>query len=207
MTTVLVSSADDASAASSESIARRLLDRAVMRAITALAHDIRNALGIVSMQVEAIAMRASGATPDLAKITGHADAAADQMEQVAHMVSALLSFARGRRTSDLTVLVTEAAALVPLRPITLEMPETAAVGIDPVLARAVVIEALLIGLESKQPLEMSVVHSPAGSTLHVTMDPALTPNSALEWVVQFREAGGHLAPIDAGLRLAFPPLA
>ena len=143
-------SPEDAAAASSRA-ARRLLDAAVARTITTLAHDLRNSLGVVSMQVEAIAARSASPTPDLARIQGHAGVASDHIERLADMTNALIAFARGRATSDLVVIVSEAVALVPMRVLTVEKPSAASVGLDPLLVRAVALEVLVLALGCDSP--------------------------------------------------------
>ena len=201
-----VSSHEDAAAASSRT-ARRLLDAAVARAITVLAHDLRNALGVVSMQVEAIAVRAASPTADLVKIQSHANAASEHIERLADMTNALIAFARGRTSSDLAVIAIEAAALLPMRTVSVQRPELAPVSLDAELTRAVVLEVLVLAL-GRPALPAFVIESPqAGSTLSVVAGSTLPVDEALEWVVQFRKAGGRVLPTEDGLRLQFPPIA
>jgi signal transduction histidine kinase len=195
----------DAAAASSRD-ARRLLDAAVAHTIATLAHDLRNSLGVVSMQVEAIAVRALAEKPDMDAIKGHADTASEHIERLADMTNALIAFARGRTSSDLAVIVAEAAALVPLRRITLSMPSLAAVGLDPMLTRAIALEVLVMALAAPSIPTLVVSSTAAGSTLSVNSDRPLVPDDALEWVVQFRSVGGQINATDDGLRLQFPPI-
>jgi signal transduction histidine kinase len=195
-----------ASAASSRA-ARQALDAAVARVITALAHDHRNALGVVSMQVEAIAARAGSPAPDLGRIQSHASVASDHIERLAGMTNALIAFARGRATSDLALIVSEAAALVPLRQITVRSPAAASVDLDAQLVRAVVLECLVLVLERDGAPEFTVLTSPAGSTVSIATDARLTVDRALEWVVQFGTVGGQIDSTEDGLRLQFPPIA
>lgn len=197
--------ADAAGGESRES--RELLDAALAHTIASLAHDLRNALGVVSMQVEVIAVRAASATPDVAGIAANAAVAADHIERLAEMTNALISFARGRTSSDLAVIVAEAAALVPLRHVSVSRPGAANVDVDPVLTRAVALEVLVLALESRTPPTFSVAADAAGSTLLVSAGQPLVADEALEWVVQFRRAGGEIATTDDGLRLQFPPIA
>ncbi len=199
-------SPEDAAAASSR-VARQLLDAAVARAIASLAHDLRNSLGVVSMQVEAIAVRSASATPDLAKIQAHASVASDHIERLADMTNALIAFARGRTSSDLSVIVAEAAALVPLRPVNISKPLVAAVGLDPMLVRAVALEVLVLALGSPAAPSFSVTTNSAGSTLTVISGQPLVANDALEWVVQFQRVGGRIDSTEDGMRLQFPPIA
>ncbi len=196
---------EDAAAASSRA-ARQLLDAAVAHTIATLAHDLRNSLGVVSMQVEAIAVRAAAATPDLSAIKGHADAASEHIERLADMTNALIAFARGRTSSDLSVIVAEAAALVPLRRVTVSMPSLAAVGLNPMLTRAIALEVLVMALGSPAAPSFTVGSTEAGSTLSVHAARPLVLDEALEWVVQFRSVGGQIDTTDDGLRLQFPPL-
>jgi signal transduction histidine kinase len=184
-----------------------LLDAAVARVITALAHDLRNSLGVVSMQVEAIAVRAGAPISDLARIQDHAGVASDHIERLAEMMNALIAFARGRTSSDLAVIVGEAAALVPLRPITVSSPSVAAVGLDPLLVRAVALEVLVLALESESPPGFVVSSDSAGSTITLSSGRPLLVDTTLEWVVQFLGAGGRIHPTEDGLRLQFPPIA
>lgn len=184
-----------------------MLDAAVSRAIVALAHDLRNALGVVSMQVEAIASRAGKPGADLEPIRQHADTAGLQIERLADMSNALIAFARGRTTSDLAIIVTEAVALVPLRKVTLQAPPQAATGLDPALARAAVLEALVLGLAGTGAREVVVENLPGGAVVHLRSGAAIPVDTAMEWVVQFDRGGGRLAATDDGLRLQFPPSA
>lgn len=175
--------------------------------ITALAHDLRNSLGVVSMQVEAIAVRAGSPISDVERIQGHAGVASDHIERLAEMMNALIAFARGRTSSDLAVIVAEAAALVPLRPVTVSTPSVAAVGLDPLLVRAVALEVLVLALGSDSPPGFVVSSESAGSTICVNSGGPLPVDAALEWVVQFLGAGGRIHPTEDGLRLQFPPVA
>jgi signal transduction histidine kinase len=202
-----VAPSSEAATAASSGAPRRLLDAAVARVITALAHDLRNSLGVVSMQVEAIAVRAIAPISDIERIHGHAGVASDHIERLAGMMNALIAFARGRTSSDLAVIVAEAAALVPLRPVTVSSPSVAAVGLDPLLVRAVALEVLVLALESNSPPGFVVSSDSAGSTISLNSGGPLLVNATLEWVVQFRSAGGRIQPTEDGLRLQFPPIA
>lgn len=186
---------------------RELLDAALAHAIAGLAHDLRNALGVVSMQVEVIAVRAASASPDVAGIAANAAVAADHIERLAEMTNALIAFARGRTSSDLSVIVSEAAALVPLRHVSVSWSGVVTVDVDPVLTRAVALEVLVLALESRTPPTFRVATDLAGSTLEVNVGRRLVADESLEWVVQFRLAGGKIASTDDGLRLHFPPIA
>ena len=186
---------------------RELLDAALAHAIAGLAHDLRNALGVVSMQVEVIAVRAASASPDVAGIAANAAVAADHIERLAEMTNALIAFARGRTSSDLAVIVSEAAALVPLRHVSVSWSGVVTVDVDPVLTRAVALEVLVLALESRTPPTFRVATDLAGSTLEVNVGRRLVADESLEWVVQFRLAGGKIASTDDGLRLHFPPIA
>lgn len=197
---------EDAAAASSR-IARRLLDAAVSRAITTLAHDLRNSLGVVSMQVEAMAVRSASILPDLAKIQAHANVASDHIERLADTINALIAFARGRTSSDLSVIMSEAAALVPMRRVSVSAPSVASVGLDPLLVRAVALEVLVLALLHDTVPTIAVTSTAAGSAVHVTSGLPLIAEDALEWVVQFRQVGGLVECTDVGLRLQFPPIA
>ena len=198
-------SSEDAAAESSR-VARQLLDAAVSRTITTLAHDLRNSLGVVSMQVEAIAVRSSAAVSDMKAIQGHASVASDHIERLAEMTNALIAFARGRTSSDLSVIVGEAAALVPLRPVSVSSPSVAAVGVDPLLTRAVALEVLVLALGRLTAPAFVVGTDVAGSTLSVASGGPLVADEALEWVVQFRKVGGRIDSTEDGLRLLFPPI-
>ena len=202
----VASSPEDAAAASSR-VSRQLLDAAVARTITVLAHDLRNALGVVSMQVEAIAVRASSTTADLAAIQSHANVASDHIERLADMANALIAFARGRTSSDLAVIVGEAAALLPMRALTVVRPGLAAVGLDSLLTRAVTLEVLVLALAGPSIPSFVVGSTLAGSTVSVNSGASLVADESLEWVVQFRNAGGRIIPTEDGLRLQFPPIA
>ncbi len=197
---------EDATAASSGAC-RQLLDAAVARVIAALAHDLRNSLGVVSMQVEAIAVRVGSPVTELGKIAGHASVASDHIEKLAEMLNALIAFAKGRTSSDLSVIIAEAAALVPLRPLTVSTPLVAVVGVDPLLVRAVALEVLVLALARPAAPDFRVTSTLAGSTLAVISEGPLVPDVALEWVVQFQAVGGRLDSTPDGLRLHFPPIA
>ena len=183
-----------------------MLDAALARAIATLAHDLRNALGVVSMQVEVIALRCRSATPDVASIAASAAQAADHIERLADMTNAMISFASGRTSSDLAVIVGEASALVPLRQVVVSSPTMAVVGTDSTLTRAIALEVLVMALKRRQAPELTVVGEPSGSTLRVVSDAPLAPDESMEWVVQFKQAGGRLDVTDDGLRLHFPPI-
>ncbi len=198
--------APEDTAASSSLVTRRLLDAAVCRAIATLAHDLRNSLGVVSMQVEAIAVRSASALSDMKAINGHANVASDHIERLADMTNALIAFARGRTSSDLSVIVGEAAALVPLRPVSVLRPSVATVGIDSLLTRAVALEVLVLALGSLTAPAFVVGTDVAGSTLSVSSGGPLVADEAMEWVVQFRKVGGRIDSTEDGLRLLFPPI-
>lgn len=187
--------------------ARRLLDAAVTRTIAALAHDLRNALGVVSMQVEAIAARAGAPAGDLFAIAGHASVAADHIERLAAMTNALIDFARGRLSSDLAVIVAEAVALVPMRAITLSSPPVASVGLDPLLTRAVTLELLVFALRAPAVPGFRVMTDAEGTTVEVAMGQTCAQDETVEWVVQFIAVGGRIEPTADGIRLRFPPIA
>ncbi len=199
-------SREDATAASSGAF-RQLLDAAVARVIAALAHDLRNSLGVVSMQVEAIAVRVASPVTELTKIGGHASVASDHIEKLAEMLNALIAFAKGRTSSDLSVIIAEAAALVPLRPVMVSTPLVAVVGFDALLVRAVALEVLVLALANPAAPEFRVTTDPAGSTLVVISGGPLVTDAALEWVVQFHAVGGRVDTTPDGLRLHFPPIA
>ncbi len=201
-----VSSPGEAAAASSRG-ARSLLDAALARAITALAHDLRNALGVVSMQVEVIAVRAASAHPDVPAIAASAGIASDHIERLAEMVSAMIAFARGRASSDLAVIVTESVALVPLRQIDVRAPAAVSVGVDPSLTRAVALEVLVLALASRGRPTLAVMAEPSGATLQLGIGEPVDVDPALEWVVQFTNVGGRIDSTGDGLRLQFPPIA
>ncbi len=200
------SSYGEAAAASSR-VSRALLDAALARAITALAHDLRNALGVVSMQVEVIAVRAASAAPDVAAIATSAGVASDHIERLAAMTNALIAFARGRTSSDLSVIVTEAAALVPMRQVVVDVPHVVTVDVDPSLTRAVALEVLILALAGRSAPAFAVIAHADGATLRLTTGAPLVPDESLEWVVQFRKLGGRIESTGDGLRLQFPPIA
>jgi len=184
-----------------------LLDAALARTIAVLAHDLRNSLGVVAMQVEAISVRADAVVPDLPAIRSHANVASDHIEKLAEMTNALISFARGSTSSDLAVIVAEAAAIVPLRPLSVSKPYVAAVGLDPLVTRAVALEVLILALTTPGAPAFSVFSDPTGSSLDVHAGQPLIPDAAVEWVVQFEKLGGRVQPTDDGIRLQFPPIA
>ncbi len=204
--TAAASPEGDAAAASSRA-SRALLDAALAHAIATLAHDLRNALGVVSMQVEVIAVRAASGQPDVAAIAASAAIASDHIERLAEMTNALIAFARGRTSSDLSVIVSEAAALVPLRPLSVSRPSVAAVGVDPTLTRAIALEVLVLALARHRAPGFAVSTDPDGATLEVVAGAPLVADEALEWVVQFRSVGGRIESTEDGLRLQFPPIA
>jgi hypothetical protein len=47
----------------------------------------------------------------------------------------------------------------------------------------------------------------AGSSVEVNARLNVPADESLEWVVQFRKAGGRITPTGDGLRLQFPPIA
>ena len=198
--------AGDAAARASQR-SRALLDAAVARAIAALAHDLRNALGVVSMQVEAIAARTGAAVPDVRAIAGHASVAADHIERLAAMTNALIDFARGRASSDLAVIVEEAAALAPLRNVSVTAPPSAPAGLDPLLLRTVVLELLILALQAPSAVAIRVTSEASGATVEVATAATPLPDATLEWVVQFTSLGGRIEHIVDGIRLRFPPTA
>ncbi len=200
------SSPGDAAAASSR-VSRALLDAALARAITALAHDLRNALGVVSMQVEVIAVRAASPTPDVAAIASSASVASDHIERLAAMTNALIAFARGRTSSDLAVIVTEVAALVPMRSLSVAVPQVVAVDVDPSLTRTIALEVLILALASRAAPAFSVMPHADGATLDVVTGALLAVDESMEWVVQFRSVGGRIESTGDGMRLQFPPIA
>ena len=201
-----VSSSGETAAASSQ-VARSLLDAALAHAITALAHDLRNALGVVSMQVEVIAVRAASAHPDVPAIAASAGIASDHIERLAEMLSALIAFARGRASSDLAVIVAESVALVPLRHIQVSAPTAVSVDIDPSLTRAIALEVLVIALASPGLPTLTVMSDTAGATLLLGTGARVVVDAAMEWVVQFKNVGGRIDSTGDGLRLQFPPIA
>jgi len=194
-------------AAASSRVARSLLDAALAHAITALAHDLRNALGVVSMQVEVIAVRTASAHPDVPAIAASAGIASDHIERLAEMLSALIAFARGRASSDLAVIVAESVMLVPLRQIQVSAPTAVSVGVDPSLTRAVVLEVLVIALTSRGLPTLAVMSESGGATLQLGTGAPVVVDAAMEWVVQFRNVGGRIDSTGDGLRLQFPPIA
>ena len=200
------SSPRDAAAASSR-VSRALLDAALARAITALAHDLRNALGVVSMQVELIAVRAASRTPDVAAIASSATVASEHIERLAAMTNALIAFARGRTSSDLAGIVTEVAALVPMRSLHVAVPEVVLVDVDPVLSRTIALEVLIVALASSAAPAFSVIPHADGATLEVVTGTRLAVDESMEWVVQFRRLGGRIESTEDGMRLQFPPIA
>jgi signal transduction histidine kinase len=200
------SSPGDAAAASSR-VSRALLDAALARAITALAHDLRNALGVVSMQVEVITVRAASPTPDVAAIASSASVASDHIERLAAMTNALIAFARGRTSSDLAVIVTEVAALVPMRSLSVAVPRVVAVDVDPSLTRTIALEVLILALASRAAPALSVMPHADGATLDVVTGARLAVDESMEWVVQFRRVGGRIESTGDGMRLQFPPIA
>ena len=201
-----VSSSEDAAAASSR-VSRRLLDAVIARTIAILAHDVRNSLGVVSMQVEAIAVRASSKSADITAIQSHANVASDHIERLAEMTNALIAFARGRTSSDLSVIVREAAALLPMREVKVECPGIASVSLNPLLTRAVTLELLVLALGNPSVPAFVVRCDEAGSSLAVIAGVPLHADEALEWVVQFQKVGGRITSTEDGLRLHFPPIA
>ncbi len=200
-----VSSPEDAAAVSSR-VSRQLLDSAVARTIAILAHDVRNSLGVVSMQVEAIAVRAASKTADIGAIQAHASVASDHIERLAEMTNALIAFARGRTSSDLAVIVKEAAALLPMREVSVRCPGFASVSLDPLLTRAVTLELLVLALGNPAVPTFVVDCDEASSSLEVNTGANLRADESLEWVVQFQKAGGRITKTGDGLRLQFPPI-
>jgi signal transduction histidine kinase len=188
-------------------VSRALLDAALARAITALAHDLRNALGVVSMQVELIAVRAASRTPDVAAIASSATVASEHIERLAAMTNALIAFARGRTSSDLAGIVTEVAALVPMRSLRVAVPEVVLVDVDPVLSRTIALEVLIVALASSAAPAFSVIPHADGATLEVVTGTRLAVDESMEWVVQFRSVGGRIESTGDGMRLQFPPIA
>lgn len=203
-----VSSPEDAAAVSSGSVnTRALLDAAVARTIAVLAHEVRNALGVVSMQVEAISARVASQAPDLVKIQAHAGVASEHIERLADMTNSLIAFARGRNSSDLAVMVGEAAALMPMRAVAVFRPTLAPFSLDSHLTRTAILEVLVLAIAHPSPPSFVVGSDQAGSTVNVSVGAPLVVDEALEWVVQFQKAGGRITPTEDGLCLQFPPIA
>ena len=159
------------------------------------------------MQVEAIAVRASSKAADIGAIQAHANVASDHIERLAEMTNALIAFARGRTSSDLAVIVKEAAALLPMREVSVRCPGIASVSLDPLLTRAVTLELLVLALGNPAVPDFVVGCDQAGSSVEVNAGAHLRADESLEWVVQFRKAGGRIIPTGDGLRLQFPPIA
>jgi hypothetical protein len=123
------------------------------------------------------------------------------------MTNALIAFARGRTSSDLAVIVTEVAALVPMRPLRVAVPQVVAVDVDPSLTRAVALEVLVLALASRAAPTLAVMPHPDGATLQVVTGSPLPADESMEWVVQFRRLGGRIESTEDGMRLQFPPIA
>lgn len=173
-----------------------------------LAHDLRNALGVVSMQVEAIAVRASSKAADLTAIQSHATVASDHIERLADMTNALIAFARGRTSSDLAVIAGEAAALMPMHAVSVTRPSVVApVSVDSLLARAAILEVLVLALSDPAPPSFVVASTLAGSSLEIAGGAPILVDESMEWVVQFRKVGGRVITTEDGLRLQFPSIA
>jgi signal transduction histidine kinase len=189
----------------SETGARPLLEHAVARIISVLAHDMRNSIGVVAMQVEAIAMRARAAVVEGDAIGTHADAAGDQIERLADMMNALIAFARGRASSDLSVIFGEVVHLAPLRPILVVRPDMATVCVDPILVRAIALEVLASALSAASAPTFTIEErGEHGARLYVTSGQPMEVDDTVEWVVQFKSVGGSITATDDGLMLEFP---
>jgi signal transduction histidine kinase len=185
--------------------ARRLLDAAVAHALPIVAHDLRNGLGIVGVQVEAMQLRAFGARVDEVAARGHGDAAAHAVEQLAAQLDALGAFARADE-GDLAQLAGEMAALFPLRHVVVE--GGAAPCPVPALAvpllRAAALELLLLALDAAGPWRIAVRRDAGASVLVVAAGRPLALPVGAEWLVQVEGAGARVVSVEGALVLTCP---
>jgi hypothetical protein len=182
------------------------LDAAVRRLLPVVVHDLRNGLGVVGVQLEALLLRALGPLADEARARGHGDAAALAVETLAAQLDALAAFARGGGR-DLATVAAEAAALVPMRRIAVsgfpaDGPPTA---LAPALLRAIVLELLLHTLDAAGPWALAGGIDPDGRpALVVRAGRPLGPAVAAERLVQTAHPEASLALRDGTLVLTCP---
>lgn len=184
---------------------RRLLDAAVARALPIVAHDLRNGLGIVGVQVEALQLRAFGARVDEAAARRHADAAAHAVEQLAAQLDALGAFARADE-GDLGQLAGELAALFPMRHVGVEggASPCPAPALPGALVRAAALELFLHALDAAGPWTLAVRGDAAGPSLVVGAGRPLALPAGAEWLVQVEGAGARVIPVEGALVLTCP---
>lgn len=181
------------------------LDAALRRLLPVVVHDLRNGLGVVGVQLEALQLRAFGPRADEALARGHGDAAAHAVEGLAAQLDAIATVARGEG-DDLAAVTADAAALVPLRRIALGAGATPPTALSPPLLRALVLELLVHALEAPGPWALEAgTDGAARPRLVVRAGRPLTVPAAAERLVQETATGASLSRVEGALVLTCPP--
>ncbi len=180
------------------------LDAALRRLLPTVVHDLRNGLGVVGVQLEALQLRAFGPRADEALARGNGDAAAHAVEGLAAQLDALAAAARGQGT-DLAAVAADAAALVPLRRLALGAGATPPTALHPAALRALVLELLAHALDAAGPWALEAGTDAAGRPrLVVRAGRPLTVPPAAERLVQEEAAGASLSCVEGALVLTCP---
>lgn len=185
---------------------RALLDATVARALPVVAHDLRNGLGIVGVQVEALQLRAFAPQADVEAARRHGDAAAAAVERLATQLDALGAWARADE-APLATVAQEAAALVPTRHVACDCAGApdALLPLPAPLLRVAVLELLLHALDAAGPWTLRVAGDPTrAAALAVVAGRPLAMPAAAEWLVQVERAGATVRPVDGALVLTGP---
>lgn len=185
--------------------ARRLLDAAVARALPIVMHDLRNGLGIVGVQVEALQLRAFGARADEMAARRHGDAAANAVEQLAAQLDALGAFARADE-GDPAQLAHELAALFPLRQVVVHGGAVPSRGsaLPVALLRAATLDMLLHALDAAGPWTIAIRAAGDEAAVEVRAGRPLALPAGAEWLLQVKVAGARVDSLDGALVLTCP---
>ncbi|MCU0625925.1 MAG: hypothetical protein MUF21_05490 [Gemmatimonadaceae bacterium] len=181
-----------------------LLARAIAHVLPLVTHDLRNGVGVVGVQLEALELRALAAVPDHEAIRRHGAGAASGIELVAAQLDALSAFARSD-AGDLATIVAEAVALVPLRRLAIGAADAGATCLAPALLRAAVLELLVAAATVAASLTISVTRRDDVLELAITGDRPLGYPLAAEWLVHLDRAGARVHLRDDALVLSCPP--
>ena len=196
----------ESGAAAVSRAAEAALDAALRRTLGLVVHDLRNGLGVVGVQLEALLLRAFATPPDEVRARGHGDAAALAIEGLAAQLDAIAAFARGA-AHDLATVAAEAAALVPMRRVTVDPgpPGAPPIALPPALLRALVLELLGHALATGGPWALAAGIDECGRpVLVVRAGRALGPAAAAERLVQSASPEASLALRDGALVLTCP---
>lgn len=199
----------------SDSLERAALWLEVSQTIAArAAHEARNALNGVAVNLEVVRTRSERAGTEMEAVARFAAAAGTQFEELSRLTEALLALTRPMRAP---VNVTEAARQI----VTLlgasasrdggavrlehggESPMTSA---DGDAARAILASALLLALEAS-PQVVCTIGSDGGGTVGITGEPALRDGLARlpkRAAAVAKHAGIRVATTKHGFNLTFP---